>query len=89
MEVSIFNKPEIRRVLNQFVEMRLHVDGRDDVLVEKFRRYQNLLLKNPALPGYAIIEPDDPDRVRARYLGADLGGSKFKKVLEAYLATRG
>ena len=89
MEVSIFNKPEIRRVLNQFVEMRLYVDGKDDVLAEKFRRYQDTLLKNPALPGYAIIEPDDPDRVRAKYLGADLGGSKFKKVLETYLATRG
>ncbi len=91
MEVSIFNKPEMRRVLNQFVEMRLHVDGKDEALAETFRRYQNALLKNPALPGYAIIEPDDPDRVLGKFLGADVlsGGSKFKKFLEDYLAIRG
>ena len=88
MEVSIFNKPEISRVLNRFVEMRLHVDDRDEARAEKFKRYQKALVKNTALPGYAIIEPDEPDRVLARYLGADLAGSNFKKFLEDYLARR-
>ena len=89
MEVSIFNKPEISRVLNRFVEMRLHVDDKDDALAEEFKRYQTALVKNSALPGYAIIEPGEPDRVLGTYLGADLSGSNFKKFLEDYLAKRG
>ena len=88
MEVSIFTRPDMNRLLDRFVEMRLHVDDKDEELAESFQRYQRRLVNNPALPSYAIIEAGKPDRALATYLGADLSGSSFKKFLEDYLARR-
>ena len=90
MEVSIFTRPEVSRVLSRFVEMRLHVDIIDEARAEEFKRYQKVLVENSALPGYAIIAPDEPDRLLTGYLGADPpSGTNFKKFLEDYLAGRG
>ncbi len=89
MEVSIFTRPEMSRVLNRFVEMRLHVDDKNEELAEKFKDYRDRLVNNRGLPAYAVIDPDEPDRLLGKYIGADLSGSNFKKFLEEVLARRG
>ena len=90
MEVSIFTRPEVSQVLNRFIEMRLHVDGADEELAETFKKYQLRLVSSSALPTYAVIEPDEPERLLARYDGADLPyGTHFRKLLKDYLARRG
>ncbi len=88
MEVSIF--PRVYRLLNRFVEIRLHVDVGDKAQKERMRSYQLELAKNPAIPYYVIVDPDTPERARAIYPGADLPtGSRFKAFLEEYLAKNG
>ena len=90
MEVSVFTRPEISRLLSRFVEMRLHTDDKDDALAESFKRYQDRLVNNQGLPSYAIIEPDEPERLLGKYIGMDLSlGPGFGKFLEDYLARRG
>lgn len=90
MEVSIFTKPGISRLLSRFVEMRLHVDINDEALAAEFTDYQNRLVGNPALPYYVIIEPDESEQAVAKYPGADVlsGGLYFKQFLEEFLAKR-
>jgi hypothetical protein len=89
MEVSIFTRPEVSRVLSRFVEMRLHVDGEDEELAETFKKYQLRLVNSSALPSYAIIEPDEPEKLRGKYHGADLPyGTRFTEFLANYLARR-
>ena len=89
MEVSIFTRPKMIRVLKRFVEMRLHVDDKNEELAQKFKDYRDRLVNNRALPVYAVIDPDEPDRHLGKYIGADLSGSDFKKFLEEVLASRG
>ena len=85
MEVSIF--PKLSDLLKRFVEIRLHVDDIDATRAERFKNYQLSLVNNPAIPYYVIVDPQQPEKPKARFAGADLPwGTNFRKFLERYLA---
>lgn len=76
MEGVTFRDPAVASVLKRhFVESRLHMDGDDVVpshLMERHRDLQDELIGNPAMPFYAILDPDtDEFLFRSHLRGGD------------------
>lgn len=81
MEGVTFRDPAVAAELKQhFVESRLHMDGDEVVpegLMTKHRDLQAELIGNPAMPYYAILDPDtDEFLFRAHLRGGDPEGWK-------------
>jgi len=57
MEANMFPKPEVSRLLSQFVTVRLYTDG-DGVIYEKQQKMQQEKFGTVALPLYAIVRPE-------------------------------
>lgn len=64
MEANIFPLPEIRRLLQQFVLVQLHTDGKDK---ERHQKFQVERFGTVELPLYAIMSPDDRELLRGSF----------------------
>jgi hypothetical protein len=80
MESSIFFRPEVLRVIEKYVEVRLHTDK----ATEASRALAELKLKRLdgeyTLPAYEIVDPKDGRRIDL-FRGADPGGRLFAEFL--------
>ncbi len=86
MEVSIFPRKDVLPVLKKLVEIRLHTDKQKTPAEEaRSRGFQELKVRltgSEANPIYVIVDPAQPDRVIDKFVGADLGGERFRAFLE-------
>jgi thiol:disulfide interchange protein DsbD len=64
MEANIFPLPEVRRLLEQFVLVQLHTDGKDK---DRNQKFQVERFGTVELPLYAIMSPDDQEIGRASF----------------------
>lgn len=92
MEVSVFTQPHVREVLDEFVEIRLHVDdySSEETIArnQRFIDYRERLAQSSALPIYVIIDPNNPDRALRIFPQADVpGGNRFRQFLHNHLDT--
>jgi hypothetical protein len=79
MEVSIF--PKYRELLERYVEVRLDTDP-SEARADEYTSLQQQLVGNLARPVYAIVDPEQPERPLATYIGADLpSGRSFADFL--------
>ncbi|HEY3322686.1 MAG TPA: cytochrome c biogenesis protein CcdA [Planctomycetota bacterium] len=92
MEENMFPQPEVAPLLQQFVRVRLHTDGRKDQRqLELSRRNQALQrerFKTMALPFYAIISPADKV-VGIFEEGLTTDAAKFAEFLNSGLKPQG
>ena len=83
MEVSIFPRPDVAKQLKKYVEVRLHTDKANDDS-KKFQEYKVRLTSSQSNPIYVIVDPDAPEKVIGKFVGADLSGKRFRDFLEKY-----
>jgi thiol:disulfide interchange protein DsbD len=79
MEKSVFTRPEIRRELEKFVELRLHID-RDDPASRDLNAIKEKRLNDISMPIYEIVDPRDNATLDV-FRGADTAGARFKDFL--------
>ena len=88
MELSIFPSPEVVRVLEKFVEVRLHTDRQKDAAEElqseRLQKLKEERLHDATMPIYEIVDPVTRQRIGEPQKGADVlsGGSNFRAFLE-------
>jgi len=79
MEANMFPKPEVNRLLSQFVAVRLYTDG-DGAIYEKQQKMQQEKFGTVALPLYAIVRPDGS--TVATFPGLTRNSSEFISFLQ-------
>ena len=83
MEGSIFRKPYVAKLLDRFVEVRLHTDRPNDADSKRFKEYQATLVGSIGLPIYAVVDPEKPHELLGVFEGADPSrGKRFSEWLE-------
>jgi len=81
METNVFEDPEVKKLFNKFVMLRLYTDGG-----ENYRENQKMEISRfgtAALPFYVVLSPDDEEI--SRFPGMDPDASKFIDFLEKSL----
>jgi thiol:disulfide interchange protein len=78
MEANIFNRPDVRAELGQFVLTRLYTDG-DGEPYERQQAFQEKTFGTVALPLYAVMAPDG--KVRATFSGLTRNPADFVAFL--------
>jgi len=81
METNVFEEPEVQKLFNEFVMLRLYTDGG-----ENYRENQKMEISRfgtAALPFYVVLSPDDEEI--SRFPGMDPDASKFVDFLEKSL----
>jgi len=87
MEANIFPLPEVRRLLQQFVRVQLHTDGKDK---ERHQKFQVERFGTVELPLYAIMSPDDREIVRGSFTRDPAQFARFlQQGLDRWAAGRG
>jgi hypothetical protein len=82
MERSIFPRPEVVRLLEKYVEVRLHTDKANETS-ERLQKLKEERLQDAAMPIYEIVDPVTRQRIAEPFKGADLpSGSNFVRFLE-------
>lgn len=76
-ELEVFPKPEVSRLLDEYVMVKLYTD--DAQVGEKYQRYQEQRFGTFAIPYYAIMTPDD--EIVATYAGLIGDESEFLEFL--------
>ncbi len=80
MESHIFNRPDVRASLGNFVQARLYTDGQGEVF-EKQQAFQENTFGTVALPLYAVVNADGS--TRATISGIVRDPARFIAFLEA------
>ncbi|HVR74565.1 MAG TPA: cytochrome c biogenesis protein CcdA, partial [Planctomycetota bacterium] len=87
MEVNIF--PKLSADLRRYVEVRLHTDKAKDAAQEarsnSFQEYEKRLTGSQGNPIYAIVDPEAPEKLIAKYEGSDISrGKEFGDFLRKH-----
>lgn len=90
MEENVFPEPAVAGHLKNYVEARLHTDGRKNI--ERILQLQEDLARTAANPVYVLVDPAD-EREIARFEGATFDQDEFIDFLvvgerELQLASR-
>ena len=85
MEGDTFHKPQLSAVLrDKVVESRLHMDAPGRIDPDKYSvhlRLQQELIGNPAMPYYAILDPDTDEFLYRTYVR----GGDFDLLRDTFL----
>jgi len=86
MEANIFVREEVRRIVDQFVLVRLYTDGGEPEHEENMR-FEQERFGTIALPYYALVTPED--QVIATFPGLTRNVGEFVDFLEKGLSRNG
>jgi len=79
MEEKIFRKPAVAGVLQNYVEARLHTDGKEHI--DRILELQSELTGSVATPVYVVIDPVGEQK-RLTFEGATYDENVFREFLE-------